>query len=215
MTDVTPLRIVIADDHPHTREGVRQSLELDSCTVVAAVSDAHRAVAAVEEHRPDVCLLDIHMPGNGVAAAREIGRRFPDTAIVMLTASRDDQDLFEALRAGASGYLLKDMDPDRLGAALRGVLAGEAALPRALVTRVMEEFRTRPSRKSGGRTTKSLTSRESEVLDLMALGLSTEDIAGRLFVGQVTVRTHISSILKKLQVSDRDAAIRVARGEKD
>jgi DNA-binding NarL/FixJ family response regulator len=194
---------------------VRQSLEADHCTVVAAVPDAHKAILAVEEHRPDVCLLDIHMPGNGVAAAREIGRRFPDVAIVMLTASRDDQDLFEALRAGASGYLLKDMDPDRLAIALRGVLSGEAALPRALVARVMEEFRTRPARKAVLPTAKRLTSRESEVLDLMAVGLSTEDIANRLFVGQVTVRTHISSILKKLQVGDRDAAIRVARAEKD
>ncbi len=207
---------MIADDHPPTRAGVQQALELDGCTVVAAVADARKAIDAVDEHRPDVCLLDIHMPGNGIAAAREISRRHPDIAVVMLTASRDDDDLFEALRAGASGYLLKDMDPDRLGAALRGVMAGEAALPRTLVVKVMAEFRTRPKRRLGlvGQAPAArLTSREAEVLDLLAVGLSTEDIAARLFVGKVTVRTHVANILKKLRVPDREAAVRLARGD--
>lgn len=211
-----PLRVVIADDHPPTRAGVQQAIELDGCTVVAAVADARKAIDAVEEHQPDVCLLDIHMPGNGIAAAREITRRHPDIAVVMLTASRDDDDLFEALRAGASGYLLKDMDPDRLAAALRGVLAGEAALPRTLVAKVMAEFQSRPKRRLsliGQAPTARLTSRESEVLDLLALGLSTEDIASRLFVSKVTVRTHVANILKKLRVPDREAAVRLARGE--
>ena len=211
-----PLRVVIADDHPPTRAGVQQALELDGCIVVAAVADARKAIEAVDEHRPDVCLLDIHMPGHGIAAAREISRRHPDIAVVMLTASRDDDDLFEALRAGASGYLLKDMDPDRLAAALRGVMAGEAALPRTLVVKVMAEFRTRPKRRlglGGQAPTARLTSREAEVLDLLALGLSTEDIAARLFVGKVTVRTHVANILKKLRVPDREAAVRLARGD--
>jgi two-component system NarL family response regulator len=210
------LRVVVADDHPPTRAGVRSALEADGFTVVAEVGDARKAIDAALEHEPDVCLLDIHMPGNGIDAAREISRRLPDLAIVMLTASRDDDDLFEALRSGASGYLLKDMDPDRLGAALRGVLEGEAALPRALVSKVVGEFRTRPKRRLGlgaQAPTARLTSRETEVLDLLSLGLSTEDIAARLFVGKVTVRTHVANILKKLRVTDRDAAVRVARGE--
>ena len=210
------LRVVVADDHPPTRAGVRGALEESGFEVVAEVGDARKAIDACVEHHPDVALLDIHMPGNGIAAAGEIGRKMPDVAIVMLTASRDDDDLFEALRAGASGYLLKDMDPDRLGVALRGVLSGEAALPRALVSRVLEEFRSRPRRRiglAGQSPTARLTSREVEVLDLLALGLSTEDIAGRLFVGKVTVRTHVANILKKLRVTDRDAAVRVARGE--
>ena len=210
------LRVVIADDHAPTRSGVRGALEADGFDVVAEAGDARKAVDAVLEHEPDVALLDIHMPGNGIAAAGEIARRMPDLAIVMLTASRDDEDLFEALRAGASGYLLKDMDPDRLGPALRGVLAGEAALPRALVTKVIGEFRSRPKRRiglGGQSPTARLTSRETEVLDLLALGLSTEDIAARLFVGQVTVRTHVANILKKLRVTDREAAVRLARGE--
>ena len=215
--DVTsPLRVVIADDHAPTRAGVRQSLEADGCEVVAEVSDAPKAVAAALEHRPDVCVLDIHMPGGGIAAAQQITTRVPGTAVVMLTASRDDEDLFEALRAGAGGYLLKDMDPDRLAVALRGVLAGEAALPRSLAMKVMAEFVSAPRRKLGRRpqaATARLTSREAEVLDLMAAGLSTEDISGRLFIGQVTVRTHVANVLKKLKVKDRDAAVQIARGE--
>lgn len=211
-----PLRVVIADDHAPTRAGVRQALEADGCEVVAEVSDAPKAVAAALEHRPDVCVLDIHMPGGGILAAQQVGTRVPETAVVMLTASRDDEDLFEALRAGARGYLLKDMDPDRLGAALRGVLAGEAALPRALAMKVMAEFAAAPRRRLGRRpqaATARLTSRESEVLDLMAAGLSTQDISGRLFIGQVTVRTHVANVLKKLKVKDRDAAVQIALGE--
>lgn len=213
-----PLRVVIADDHPPTRAGVQQALELDGCTVVAAVADAPRAIDAVGVHRPDVCLLDIHMPGNGIAATREITRRHPDIAVVMLTASRDDDDLFEALRAGASGYLLKDMDPDRLASALRGVMAGEAALPRTLVVKVMAEFRTRPRRRlglGGQAAAARLTSREAEVLDLLAIGLTTEDIAKRLFVGQVTVRTHVRAVLKKLHVSNRAEAVELLRRRTD
>ena len=208
------LRVVVADDHAPTRLGVRSALEADGFLVVADVPDAPRAVTAALEHAPDVCLLDVHMPGGGIAAAREVSRRLPGVGIVMLTASRDDDDLFEALRSGASGYLLKDMDPGRLGAALRGVLAGEAALPRGLVRKVVEELRSRPERRGlrAQPATARLTDREAEVLDLLAIGLSTEQIASRLFVGQVTVRTHVSAILRKLQVPDRDAAVRLARG---
>ncbi len=218
VTEAKPLRVLIADDHPPTRAGVRGALEADGFQVVAEVGDARKAIDLTLELEPDVCLLDIHMPGNGIAAAREISRRLPDLAIVMLTASRDDDDLFEALRSGASGYLLKDMDPDRLGPALRGVIAGEAALPRGLMLKVLGEFRTRPKRRLALRPdsgTSRLTSREAEVLDLLALGMSTEQIAQRLFVGKVTVRTHVAAILKKLRVPDREAAVRVARGEKD
>jgi DNA-binding NarL/FixJ family response regulator len=216
VTDV--LRVVIADDHPPTRAGVRQALEADGCQVVADVADGPKAVAATLEHRPDVCLLDIHMPGGGVRAALEITAQLPGTAVVMLTASRDDDDLFDALRAGASGYLLKDMDPDRLGAALRGVLAGEAALPRALALKVIQQMQSPARRRilpGKGSPVSRLTSREAEVLELMAQGLTTEEIAARLFVGKVTVRTHVSNVLKKLRVADRDAAVQLLRAQKD
>lgn len=209
------LRVVIADDHPPTRDGVRVALEQQSCDVVAEAATAAEAVAAAREHRPDVCLLDVNMPGSGIAAAAEISHSLPGVAIVMLTASRDDEDLFAALRAGASGYLLKDTDPARLALALRGVLAGEAALPRWLVLKVVDQFRATPRRRialPNRSPAVRLTEREAQVLDLMADGLSTEEIAGRLFLAQVTVRTHISAVLKKLRVPDRKAAIRLARG---
>jgi two-component system nitrate/nitrite response regulator NarL len=211
------LRVVIADDHPPTRAAVCEALAGQDCEVVAAVGTAEDAVVAAREHKPDVCLLDINMPGHGIVAAAEITHTLPGTAVVMLTASRDDEDLFAALRAGASGYLLKDMDPDRLGHALRGVLAGEAVLPRGLVLKVIQEFRTTPRRRiplASKSTPARLTEREAEVLDLMGAGLSTEEIAQRLFLAQVTVRTHISSILRKLRVKDRQAAVRLARGQR-
>ena len=211
------LRVVIADDHAPTRESVREALEAHDCVVVGEAANAPGAVAAAKEHQPDACLLDIHMPGSGILAAAEITQSVPGTAVVMLTASKDDEDLFAALRAGASGYLPKDMDPDRIGAALRGVLAGEAALPRWLVLKVVDQFRTEPKRRMSLKpkrgATATLTARESEILGLMAEGLSTEDIAAKLFVAQVTVRTHISTILKKLRVPDRASAIRLANGE--
>jgi two-component system NarL family response regulator len=209
------LRVVIADDHPPTRAGVREALESQDCIVVAEAATAEEAVAAAREHQPDVCLLDINMPGSGIAAAAEITHTVSGTAIVMLTASRDDEDLFAALRAGASGYLLKDMDPQRLGHALRGVLDGEAVLPRWLVLKVVDQFRATPRRRislPNRNAPAQLTEREAEILDLMGNGLSTEEIAGRLFLAQVTVRTHIASILKKLRVPNRKAAIELARG---
>ena len=206
-------RVVIADDHPPTRAGIRLSLEEAGFEVCGEAATASAAVDACVLERPDVALLDIHMPGNGITAAQRIVAHAPDTKIVMLTVSRDDTDLFEALRAGAAGYLLKDIDPARLGPALEGVLAGEAALPRNLVTRLMDEFRGRDDR--GARPhgpLATLTSREWETLDLMRQGLSTAEIAAQLFVSAVTVRTHIAAILRKLQVSDRDAAVAVAKG---
>ena len=204
-------RVVIADDHPPTRAGVRMSLEEAGFEVCAEAATAAAAVEAVAQHRPEIALLDIHMPGSGIDAAERIRSVAPDTAVVMLTVSRDDSDLFEALRAGARGYLLKDIDPARLGPALRDVLAGEAALPRNLVTRLVDEFRTReerPARPQGPLS--KLTSREWDTLDLMRQGLSTAQIAEKLFVSPVTVRTHVSAILRKLQVSDRQSAIDIA-----
>ena len=135
--------MLIADDHPMTRVGVRLALERGGFEICAEVDDGPAAVEAAERERPDVCLLDIQMPGSGIRAAEEIAQKVPDSAIVMLTVSRRDADLFDALRVGASGYLLKDTDPERLPLALRGVLDGEAALPRHLVALVIAEFRER------------------------------------------------------------------------
>ena len=203
-------RVILADDHPASRAGVRAVLEAHGFEVVGEVGDASAAIDAARRERPDLCLLDIHMPGSGIHAAAEISRALPDTAIVMLTVSRNDDDLFDALRAGASGYLLKDMDPARIPHALRGVLEGEAALPRSLTARLVDEFRHRGRRRLvplKGERGVELTSREWQVLELMREGLTTAEIAERLFVTRVTVRRHVGSILRKLRVGSRQEAI--------
>ena len=202
------LRVLIADDHPMTRVGVRLALERGGFEICAEADDGPSAVESAIRERPDVCLLDIQMPGSGIKAAEEIARNVPNSAIVMLTVSRRDSDLFDALRVGASGYLLKDTDPDRLPLALRGVLEGEAALPRHLVALVIEEFRERGRRRPLlKRRGVVLTDREWEVLELMSQGHTTFEIADRLFIEPVTVRTHVSAILKKLRVPTRQAAL--------
>jgi DNA-binding NarL/FixJ family response regulator len=206
------LSVVIADDHAPTRAGVRAALDGGGFTVVAEGHDADSAVAAALREQPDVVLLDIHMPGNGIAAAVTIGERLPGAAVVMLTVSRDDDDLFASLKAGAMGYLLKDMDPARLAPALQGVLDGEAALPRTLVARVLREFRTterRPSLPFLKQRGVRLTDREHEVLEMLGDGLSTAEIAHRIGRSPVTVRRHVSAILAKLRVPDRKAIVRL------
>ncbi|MDX6551008.1 MAG: two-component system, NarL family, nitrate/nitrite response regulator NarL, partial [Gaiellales bacterium] len=186
--------------------------------VCAEASDAPGAVVAAVREVPDLCLLDIRMPGSGIAAAWEITSRLPHTRVVMLTVSRDDGDLFAALRAGASGYLLKDVDPGRLAEELRAVLAGDAAIPRGLVTRLVSEFRDRSPRRRriiAGPDAPALTSREWEILDLLRQGASTAEIAERLTISRATVRSHVAGILRKLRVPDRDSAVRLIDGGAD
>jgi DNA-binding NarL/FixJ family response regulator len=153
------------------------------------------------------------MPGGGVAAAWEISARLPDTKIVMLTVSSDDKDLFAALRAGASGYLLKDIAPDRLADALEAVLSGESALPGSLVAKLVAEFRDRGPRRRTLVAPETegvqLTSREWQVLELMRQGMTTAQMARRLVVSPATVRSHVAAILRKLRVPDREAALRL------
>jgi DNA-binding NarL/FixJ family response regulator len=209
---VEPLRVLIADDHTPTREDVYRVLAADaSFEICAAVGDAAAAVEAAVRERPDICLLDIRMPGSGLAAAWEIAARMPQAKIVMLTISEADADLFAALRAGASGYLLKTMDLRRLPDALSGVCAGEAAMPRTLVSRVLARFHGREPRwrsiVTDGVAAKRLTSREWEVLELLAQGRSTVEIAGSLMLSSSAVRVHIASIVRKLEVADRAAAV--------
>jgi DNA-binding NarL/FixJ family response regulator len=210
------LTVLIADDHAPTRAGVRGALVDGGFAVVAEANRADAAVEGALRERPDVCVLDINMPGSGIAAAARITDELPDTAVVMLTVSREDEDIFASLRAGALGYLLKDMDPGRLAHALRGVLRGEAALPRTLVTRVIGEFRSaerRPSLPLVRRRGATLTAREWEVLELLREQLSTAEIAHRLGLSDVTVRRHVSSILAKLRLPDRKAMARLFEEE--
>jgi DNA-binding NarL/FixJ family response regulator len=210
-----PTRVVLADDHAHMRARVREALEAGGFVVCAEAPGAPQAIELALEHRPDVVLLDIHMPGNGIRAAKEISEQLPEAAVVMLTQSRDDADLFDALRAGASGYLLKDMDTARLPDALRGVLAGEAAIPRTLVAQILDTFRTPKVRRFGrkNKAAQLLTAREWEVMELLSEGLSTEDVAGRMFISPTTVRVHLSSVLRKLRVKDRDTAFEILRSD--
>jgi DNA-binding NarL/FixJ family response regulator len=202
------IRVLIADDHAPTREGVRVALEqAPGFDVCAEAADAPGAVAAALRERPDVCLLDVHMPGRGVAAAWEIHSRLPRVKVVMLTVSRNDSDLFAALRAGALGYLLKDMDPRSLPRALRSVLEGEVAIPRELIGQVVEGYRDPSARRRQTLTegaAQQLTSREWQVLELLRQDLSTAQIARRLVLSPVTVRTHVNAILRKLELRDRE-----------
>jgi DNA-binding NarL/FixJ family response regulator len=178
--------------------------------VVGEAADRAGVVNAVASSMPDVCLLDIYMPGGGIEAAAAIAVAAPSTAVVMLTVSTSNDDVLAALRAGAVGYLPKDTSPDRLPMALAGVLKGEAALPRALVSRVLSEFRdfttetARPVRVGGI----ELTPRESQILRMLRSGLTTIEVGELLSLSPITVRRHISAGVAKLGVADRHAAIR-------
>lgn len=202
--------VVIADDHQITRLGVRMALLGDGFDVVGEAEDGDGAVEAVLTKEPDVCLLDIYMPGGGLEAARAISTRSGSTSIVMLTVSDSTEDVLAALRAGAVGYLPKDTRPDRLAAALCGVLKGEAALPRALMGRVLSEFRglSAPAADPLRVGAVELTARESEILRLLRAGKTTLEIGQLLALSPITVRRHISTGVAKLGVADRDAALR-------
>jgi DNA-binding NarL/FixJ family response regulator len=215
-TDMRPLRVLIADDHAPTRQDVRQALDADDrFNICCEVADAAEAVLAAVQKRPDICLLDIRMPGSGLAAAWEIAARLPEAKIVMLTVSEEDTDLFSALRAGADGYLLKTMNMRRLPQALHGVCSGEAAMPRELVARVLERFRGHEPRwrplVTADVSRSRLTSREWEVLALLARGCTTAEIANSLVLSASAVRAHITSIVRKLGVEDRAAAAELFR----
>jgi DNA-binding NarL/FixJ family response regulator len=206
------IRVLVADDHPLTRLGIRVALG-DGFQVCAEAEDAEGALAAALREVPDICLLDVGMPGNGVQAAARIVAELPGVAVVMITAARDDETLFAALRAGALGYLPKEMALTRLPEALLGVLDGEAAVPRDVTARLLGEFRRRHRGHrlghsgSGGRNLggRNLTSRETDVLELLLDGLSTIEIGQRLYLTPPTVRSHVAAVMRKHAVRDRDA----------
>lgn len=186
------------------------SLESSGCVVCAEAEDADAALEAALGEQPDVCLFDASLPGGAIAAVEEISSRLPDCRVVVFSDSRDDVDVLEALRAGASGYLLKDIDLASLPITLQRVLSGEAALPRALVGRLIENLHDNERRRRLA-VRHDLSHREFEVLELLAEKLTTAEIAHRLFVEKVTVRTHVASIVKKLGAPDRQTAIRLIR----
>jgi DNA-binding NarL/FixJ family response regulator len=201
---------VLADDHPVIRLGVRMALIRGGFQVRAEAADRDGAIEAVLREHPDICLLDVCMPGGGIEAAEIISQAAPATAVVMLTVSASPDDMLAALRSGAKGYLPKDTSPERLPAALCGVLRGEAALPRALVGRVLHEFRHLPAPEAVPVCVDGveLTARESEILRLLSSGLSTLEIGELLSLSPITVRRHISAGVAKLGADSRDEAIR-------
>jgi DNA-binding NarL/FixJ family response regulator len=206
------LRVLVADDHEPTREDVRRALTRDSrFEICAEAVDASGAVAAALREHPDLCLLDIRMPGGGLLALWEIVSRLPETRIVMLTVSEDDADLFAALRSGASGYLLKDISPRLLPDCLRDVHEGRAVIAPQLVSRVVAEFRSGDPRRRALASThellRRLTSREWQVLEELRHQRSTNQVAARLLISPSAVRAHIASIVRKLGVADRNEAV--------
>lgn len=207
-----PYRVLLADDHEGARGAVRAALAADErFEVCAEAFDAAGAVKEAVRLRPEVCLLDVRMPGGGNQAAWEIKSRLPWTTVVMLSVSEDGDDLFAALRAGATGYLLKSMDLQRLPHALADAVTGKTAIPRDLMSLVVAEFRDDGPRRravlQGGGV--QLTSREWQVFELLRLGLSTAEMAERLFVSPATVRTHVASVLHKLGAPDRASLLEI------
>jgi len=212
MSGERPVRVVVADRDASTRTGIRMALVQGGFEVCAEATTARSAREAVQRERPDVCLIDTEIEGGGLDAATAITSEAPGTVVVMLGSSADDDRVLAAVRAGARGYLPKDMNPARLGPALRGAVDGEAALPRALMGRVLEELYRRGRYGAElARRQVTLTRREQEVLELLDQNLDTADIARLLGISAVTVRRHVSELLRKLGVRDREAALRLLR----
>lgn len=202
-------QVLLADDQAVIRYGLRLILEGEADLEVAGeAADGEAAVAAVQRLRPDVVLMDIRMPRvDGIEAVRRIVASGAPTRALMLTTFDLDDYVFGALRAGASGFLLKDAPPEDLVAAVRLVAEGEALLAPSVTRRVIEEFARRPAPAGDGGTHEALTARELEVLRLVARGLTNDEIAGELFVSRTTVKTHVARILAKLDLRDRVQAV--------
>lgn len=205
------MKILICDDQAVVREGLELLLQLErDITVVATAGDGAEALELVALHQPDLVLMDLKMPGmNGIEATRQICARYPGMKVLVLTTYDDDEWLFDALRAGAHGYLLKDTRREDIVRAIRGTLAGQTFLDPNVAGRVLEQA-TRPHAPPATLLTKTLTERELDVLHWLARGLSNADIAERLALSEGTVRNYVSSILSKLGVSDRVQAALIA-----
>jgi DNA-binding NarL/FixJ family response regulator len=207
------IRVLIVDDQELVRAGFRMILELqEDIEVVAEAGDGAEAVAAARELDPDVVLMDVRMPAmDGVEATRRLVAAGSRARVLMLTTFDAEEYVYEAMKAGASGFLLKNAPPAQLVAAVRATAAGEAQLAPAIVQRMVEEFVRRPA---PGRTRPGaldeLTARELDVLKLLARGLSNAEIAAALFVSEATVRTHVSRVLAKLELRDRTQAVVLA-----
>lgn len=208
-----PLRLLLVDDHALFREGLISLLSYhDDFAVVGEAEDARSALEQARLLEPDIVLMDIELPGeDGVTATQRLTMELPAITVVMLTVRDDSQTLFEAIKAGAHGYLVKNMRSRELLEQLRGLARGEAAISRRLATRILEEVR---SQKESFGPEEELTARELDVLELVAARLSNAEIAEQLVISEYTVKNHMKSILAKLHLRNRHqaAAYGVARG---
>jgi len=202
---MAPVRILLVDDQLLFRKGLRALLEdEEDMEVVGEASDGAQAVDRARSAKPDVVLMDINMPVcNGVEATRMIKAELPETKVIALTVSDEDNDLFEAIKSGASGYLLKDLRPEELFDLIRGVLREETPISPVIAGKLLTEFRRRPWRDPTDTAGWDLTPRELEVLQLVTEGLSNAEISARLFIVEGTVKNHLHNILEKLHLENR------------
>lgn len=216
MTTPTSIRVLVADDHPLFRKGVASLLSAEpGFEVIGEAANGQEAIEKARDLMPDVILMDVSMPGvNGLEATQRIKQEIPYVRIVILTASDEDQNLFEAIKHGAQGYLLKKIDPPTLFRTLRGAMEGEAPLSRGMATTLLAEF-ARQSRRSSPPPTPTglLTEREKEVLGLLAGGKTNKEIAGALAIAENTVKNHLKNILEKLHLENRVQAATYATRE--
>jgi NarL family two-component system response regulator LiaR len=202
-----PIKVLLVDDHKIVRQGVRAYLHtLSDITVIAEADSGAAAVASVEQHQPDVVLMDLEMPGelDGIAATRQIRKLRTETQVIVVTSHHQDEYIFPAVRAGAISYLLKDVEPDELAAAIRKAAQGEAVLDSRVASRIIQELQG--IRKEDVNPFTELSEREFDVLRLIAAGKSNAEIAETLVLGESTIKTHIGNILKKLHLDDRTQA---------
>lgn len=213
MSSQPPLRVMLVDDHALVRAAVRQALTAPDIEVVGEAATADEALLVVPRLRPDILLLDINLPGSdGLRLLRELGPRLPEMRIVMLTVSASKRDLLEAMRNGAAGYLTKDLGPEALQRAVRGIRAGDLPMSRAMAAEVVRSLagdrRRSGSAPATGDPLAELSDRERQVLHQLADGLTDREIADRLGISPRTVETHVGSILHKLGVKNRAQAAR-------
>jgi DNA-binding NarL/FixJ family response regulator len=204
------IRTLVVDDQQAVRAGLAALLETqDDMTVIATAADGEEAVQKSDEHRPDVVLMDIRMPVmDGITATRSICTATDGPRVLVLTTFDLDEYVYDALQAGASGFLLKDAPPDTLFDAVRVVAAGDALLAPAVTRRLIADFaRLRPPQRTRPRDLEALTPREVEILALVAAGLSNQEIANRLVLSNETVKTHVSHVFRKLGLRDRAQAV--------